>query len=185
MATSFSTPPQPLVERADTRQPDERVWDMETWERLRSAVERLRDDLFARLPPEPSLQDRMHSFLAANLHRRVTLKDLSQFVGYSEKYCSEWFLARMGEPFSGYMKRLRLERATRLLSSPGRLADIAETLGFHDQYAFSHFFKKATGVSPHLFRQGTGRAPRRPTRSTRCPSGPIRRGCPDHREERG
>jgi hypothetical protein len=40
-----------------------------------------------------------------------------------------------------------------MLQCPGRLADIAEQLGFQDQYAFSHFFKKAMGLSPKTFRQ--------------------------------
>lgn len=118
-------------------------------------------DLSARMAgPEEAealrVQDRMHRFMVENLHRGLTLKDLSRVIGYSQKYCSEWFLVHMGESFSSYVKRLRLQRATRLLGLPTRLADIAETLGFQDQYAFSHFFKKATGVSPQGFRQRTG-----------------------------
>jgi AraC-like DNA-binding protein len=122
-------------------------------------------------PPAPaafhssSFRDAMHRFLVANLHQGLTLQDLSQVIGYSEKYCSEWFFARMGESFSSYVKRLRVERATSLLSSPQRLADIAEALGFQDQYAFSHFFKKATGISPQGYRQQTGRRRCRPSPS--------------------
>jgi AraC-like DNA-binding protein len=64
----------------------------------------------------------------------------------------------MGEPFSRYLKRLRLEKAEQLLKkSPATLAQIAESIGFHDQFAFSHFFKKATGSSPTLFRERHGR----------------------------
>jgi AraC-like DNA-binding protein len=104
-------------------------------------------------PIGASLQQLMHQLLVQNLHRGLTLKELSQFIGYSEKYCSEWFVARMGRSFSRYVKELRLERATVMLQSRGRLADIAERLGFQDQYAFSHFFKKATGLSPSTFRE--------------------------------
>jgi AraC-like DNA-binding protein len=100
-----------------------------------------------------SLQHLMHRLLEDNLHRGLTLKGLSRCVGYSEKYCSEWFVARMGQSFSSYVKELRIARATKMLQSPVRLADIAEQLGFQDQYAFSHFFKKATGVSPKAFRE--------------------------------
>ncbi len=102
---------------------------------------------------ELSLTHRLHLFLVENLHQGLTLKDLSCVIGYSEKYCSEWFAVHMGESFSGYIKRLRLERAALLLDSPRRLVDIAQRLGFQDQYAFSHFFKKATGVSPQIFRE--------------------------------
>lgn len=91
--------------------------------------------------------------MAANLHQRPTLKDLAAFLGYSEKYCSEFFKAMMGEPFSQYGKRLRLEKAQRLLmEGQATLAVIAESLGFSDQFAFSHFFKRAIGYAPSQFR---------------------------------
>lgn len=117
------------------------------------AARGLPDDAVTGISRQP-LPNRMHRFIIDNLHRGVTLKDLARFTGYSEKYCSELFLAQMGESFTMYVKRLRLERATVLLHSSERLADIAARLGFQDQYAFSHFFKKATGFSPRAFRQG-------------------------------
>lgn len=134
--------------------------------------------------PALSLQERMHLFLVENLHHGLTLKDLSEFLGYSEKYCSEWFVARMGQSFSSYVKRLRVERATRLLGSSGRLADIAETLGFQDQYAFSHFFKKVTGLSPQAFRQRTSRALPSRSRPGRAHQHAIHRTCSRRREVR-
>lgn len=93
-------------------------------------------------------------YLSTNLHRGPSLKDLSNLLGHSDKYCSEIFRSLMGEPFSGCLKRLRIERAMQLLRGPdvpqGR---IAAQLGFSDQFAFSHFFKKVTGYSPTEFRK--------------------------------
>ncbi len=100
-----------------------------------------------------SLRELIHQLLVDNLHRGPTLKDLSRFIGYSEKYCSEWFVAHMGQSFSSYVKQLRVERAIDLLASQRRLAEIATAVGFQDQYAFSHFFKKATGISPQGYRE--------------------------------
>jgi AraC-like DNA-binding protein len=95
----------------------------------------------------------MGRFVADTLHGGPTLKHLSQFLGYSEKYCSDLFQIHMGESFSHYVKRLRVERGKLLLSQSTRpIAVIAESLGFSDQFAFSHFFKKATGYSPTEFR---------------------------------
>lgn len=109
-------------------------------------------------PPADDLAGRIASFVNNNLHKGLTLKDLSRFLGYSEKYCSDLFRATMGEPFSVYLKHRRVERASRLLHTTDQsLSDIAAALGFSDQFAFSHFFKRATGQSPAEFRNTRGR----------------------------
>ncbi|WP_181416583.1 helix-turn-helix transcriptional regulator [Nitrospira lenta] len=109
-------------------------------------------------PPQPSLPTRIHKFMTDNLHRGLTLKLLSQFLGYSEKYCSDLFHSTMGESFSAHLKRRRLEIASRLLETTDKgVAEIATVIGFCDQFAFSHFFKRATGQSPIQFRSERSR----------------------------
>lgn len=96
-----------------------------------------------------TLPARITAFISENLHRGMSLKVLANFLGYSEKYCSDLFVRIMGEPFSSYLRRYRIERGSTLLRTSGHtLAEIAASLGFSDQFAFSHFFKRATGHSP-------------------------------------
>ena len=100
-----------------------------------------------------SLPDQIHEFMVTHLHQGLTLKELSEFLGYSEKYCSDFFILHMGEPFSVYLKGLRLQTAKLLLRNSGQnLTQIAQAIGFQDQFSFSHFFKKAAGLSPRQFR---------------------------------
>lgn len=61
-----------------------------------------------------ALAGRISRFINENLHRGLTLKVLANFLGYSEKYCSDLFCRIMGESFSGYMRRHRVERAKSL-----------------------------------------------------------------------
>ncbi len=97
-------------------------------------------------------------YISKNLHRGLTLKVLANFLGYSEKYCSDLFHRIMGESFSGYVRQQKVERASFLLTTTGQtLAEIATALGFSDQFAFSHFFKRATGHTPIGFRTQQGR----------------------------
>jgi AraC-like DNA-binding protein len=92
-------------------------------------------------------------FIGSNLHKGLTLKILAQFLGYSEKYCSGLFQSAMGEPFSRYLRRRRANAAAVLLRTTDTpIVEIASALGFSDQFAFSHFFKRATGRSPSDFR---------------------------------
>ncbi|WHZ22174.1 MAG: hypothetical protein OJF47_001286 [Nitrospira sp.] len=96
----------------------------------------------------------LQAFLSKNLGERITLKELSRFLGYSEKYASEFFRSQMGVCFSHHLKRLRITKATGMLSDHGlSISQIAESLGFSDAFAFSHFFKRAVGCSPTEFRK--------------------------------
>ncbi len=109
-----------------------------------------------------TLRARIAGFVNENLHRGMTLKVLASFLGYSEKYCSDLFCRMMGEPFSRYLHRQRVERARALLTTTAYpLAEIASALGFSDQFAFSHFFKRATGQSPTNIRVTIARQHRR------------------------
>ena len=96
-------------------------------------------------------------FMSSNLHKGLTLKLLAQFLGYSEKYCSDLFQSTMGESFSCYLKRRRTDTASSLLATTDKsVAEIAAVLGFSDQFSFSHFFKRSTGRSPREFRADRG-----------------------------
>ncbi|MGH7255301.1 MAG: hypothetical protein ACREI3_05935, partial [Nitrospirales bacterium] len=64
-------------------------------------------------PFEEAFCDKVHRFLVTNLDRRLSLRDLAGYLGYSEKYCSQLFHTAMGLTFSRYLKHLRLERASR------------------------------------------------------------------------
>lgn len=125
--------------------------------------------------PHP-LPTRITAFISENLHRGMTLKVLANFLGYSENYCSDLFSRIMGEPFSKYLRRQRLERASTLLTTTEHtLAEIASALGFSDQFSFCHFFKRATGQLPMNFRSMSARQHREPLQNFQHdPSGPTR-----------
>ena len=97
---------------------------------------------------------RLSALLSKRSGDRLTLKELSTLLGYSEKYTSQIFRKYMGLSFSEYLKQLHLAKATKLLSDQSlTIAQIAESVGFSDAYAFSHFFKRAIGCSPSEFRK--------------------------------
>lgn len=101
-----------------------------------------------------SLAVRLSALLSKHRGNRLTLKELSTILGYSEKYASEVFRKYMGLSFSEYLKQQHLAKATQLLNEQHlTIAQIAESVGFSDAYAFSHFFKRTIGCSPSEFRK--------------------------------
>lgn len=123
----------------------------------------LTPDHYALLRSE-GLSKQITMFIGSNLHKGLTLKLLAEFLGYSEKYCSDLFQSTMGESFSGYLKRRRIDTASLLLSTTDKsVAEIAAALGFSDQFSFSHFFKRSTGRSPREFRTDRGQQRALPT----------------------
>ena len=101
------------------------------------------------------IQFRIGEFVTANLHQGVRLKRLAQFLGYSEKYCAALFHSVMGVSFSEYSRTRRIEKAKHLLLETDQpLGQIASHLGFSDQFAFSHFFKRTVGRAPLHYRNG-------------------------------
>jgi len=121
---------------------------------LRRLFEHFLEHLERQPDPREPMADQIIRYVLTHLHRGPTLKDLAAWLGYSEKYCSELVHRHLGIPFSLFRKRLRIERAKEMLAETDRpLSQIADCLGFSDAFAFSHFFKKATGVPPQQFRK--------------------------------
>ena len=103
---------------------------------------------------QDAVAERLRTFLSARVSERVTLKELSRVLGYSEKYASDVFRRYMGSSLSKHVKELRLNKATSmLLEERHTITTIAESVGFSDAFAFSHFFKRAVGCSPTEYRR--------------------------------
>ncbi len=95
-------------------------------------------------------RERIHTDLAA----RPGLKGLAESVGVHPVTLARAFRRAFGCTVGEYVRRLRIERATRQLADTDlSLAEIAVTAGFSDQSHFSNLFRQHTGVSPFRFRR--------------------------------
>jgi AraC-like DNA-binding protein len=94
------------------------------------------------------------NFMLENLTKKITLKDLSEAVGLSASYYSARFQSRTGHAPIDYFIQLKIQRACRSLdNSAGQIAEIANELGFEDQFYFSRVFRKVMGMSPSEYRK--------------------------------
>ena len=79
----------------------------------------------------------------------LTLETLAGKANVSPSYYSRMFKTLKGVSFSDYLTGLRIARAKVLLQLPAsRLREVAQSVGYNDEFYFSKMFKKVVSVSP-------------------------------------
>lgn len=100
---------------------------------------------------------KLHSLLAyidKNIRTNLSVKELSDYMGMSEKYFSSFFHLHIGLSPKQYLTKCRMAQALTLLSdSSYSLQDVATILCYADQYSFAKAFKNYYGESPGTFRK--------------------------------
>ncbi len=114
----------------------------------------LNDELVARnLVPtaKKSRDDSMQkacNYINNHLNQDFTYKDVAEYVHLSPRHFIRRFRSEMGETFTDYVLRIRMEAAMRLLDERKILPDdIGQTVGYHDAKYFQQIFKKYTGYT--------------------------------------
>lgn len=97
----------------------------------------------------------IQEYIFKNYHTDITLKYLAENVFFmNPDYLSHLFMERVGESFSSYLRRIRMEKAKELLCNEHTLiANIGELLGYHDTSLFIKTFKQYVGVTPRQYRK--------------------------------
>jgi AraC-like DNA-binding protein/mannose-6-phosphate isomerase-like protein (cupin superfamily) len=84
---------------------------------------------------------------------RLNMVELSKRANLSKRYLSQVFKQQYGKTPKAFMIQIRINQARFLLQeSTKNIQEIANILGYADQYAFSKQFKKMTGISPKFER---------------------------------
>jgi AraC-like DNA-binding protein/ligand-binding sensor protein len=97
---------------------------------------------------------RAERYIWENYTRKISLKEIAGASGLSAPYFSSVFKEEMGENLSTHLNRLRVEKASVMLSETElSLNEIAGACGFEDQSWFSKIFKIYTGLSPGKYRE--------------------------------
>src|SRR5262249_38164118 len=127
-------------------------------ETVRRHAEGLPDDQTGWLA---GLRDPYVARALALMHREVarawTVDDLGREAGLSRSALADRFIRLLGMPPIHYLARWRMQVAMqKLRSSAASLAQVAETVGYESEAAFSRAFKKAVGTAPATWRRAQG-----------------------------
>jgi len=106
--------------------------------------------------------------ILAHLDEPLRLESVARAAGFSPFHFHRIFRTHVGESVAEFVKRVRLERALKLLTPKNwttprapSLTDIALACGFASSSDFSRSFKQRYGVAPRRFNVGAFRTRRR------------------------
>ncbi len=92
--------------------------------------------------------------ITRDLTLSCTSADIAYTVGLSRSHFSTLFKKSVGESFSAFTERLKLNAACELLETTSlTLQEIGEKIGIQDGKYLSKWFKKCTGETPTDYRQ--------------------------------
>lgn len=102
-------------------------------------------------------QDRfgpIFEWLRDNIRAGIQIQDLAELMGTSRSALSKSFSRHMGYSLKELISReLTREAVKRIVLSHMKFKEIARELQFNDEYYFSRFFTRQTGLSPREYRQ--------------------------------
>ncbi|MFX3635386.1 MAG: AraC family transcriptional regulator [Candidatus Pristimantibacillus sp.] len=95
---------------------------------------------------------KIRDYMEQHYAEPLSVEQLAQLANISPKYFVDLFKRTFGQSAIDYLTDLRINRAKRyLMETNYRLREIAQLVGYSDEFYFSRKFKKEVGVSPSAF----------------------------------
>lgn len=108
----------------------------------------------ARRGKAPRFFHEIRAYIESSYSESITLGQLAKRFGISEPYLTKLFRRHEGKSFLEFLTFTRIEAAKRLLAECPcmGLREVADCVGFKDQFYFSRVFKSLVGVPPSEYR---------------------------------
>lgn len=95
-------------------------------------------------------KEEIFGFIHENFQKDISLVDLSEFLGCSEKYASILFRQITGKNFKDYLTNYRMNIANEIITSDKniKIFELASIVGYNSSNSFIRAYKKIYGNSP-------------------------------------
>ena len=90
----------------------------------------------------------LFEYVEKNIEKKIELKELADFMGYSPFYISRKFVDIYGIPITGYVRIGKLQYSIKDLLDGMKVIDVAMKYSFESHEGFSRSFKSLFGSSP-------------------------------------
>lgn len=99
--------------------------------------------------PEEYFQT-IKEYIRKHMSEPLSMQKVSADMGISQSYLSRMFRKYEDTTFSTYLTMLRMEKAKKMLAGGEKvfIREVAEQLGYKDQFYFSRIFSSYTGMCP-------------------------------------
>ena len=99
------------------------------------------------------IEESIH-YMKENIEKRLTLKDIADYTGYSASHFTALFRQATGKAPLAYFNILKMQYACDLLKNTSmQINQICHKIGFEDCYYFSRIFSKIVGLPPTKYRE--------------------------------
>lgn len=106
------------------------------------------------LASNETLVSKIQEYLQLHFREGLSLTILADEFEITPSYLSTIFHKEIGEPYSKYLLKLRMETAKALLSNPNsKVQEVALNIGFSSSKHFISVFKSYYGISPGEFKK--------------------------------
>lgn len=120
------------------------------------AFERIAEELekFQKMEAEDRKILEIKKYIKEHYQESLELTELSERFGFNYHYLSSYFSRHTREGFSGYLNKIRIEKACELLRKGNRsISEISAYIGYSDHSYFCRVFKKITGNTPSYYKR--------------------------------
>lgn len=101
-----------------------------------------------------SVIDTIVEWINENLHRKLSIEEISIHSGYSKWHIQRLFFHYKGENLASYIRRRKMELAVmQLTHTDACIYDVALACGYDSQQTFTRVFSRTFGLSPGAWRK--------------------------------
>lgn len=126
--------------------------------RIKNLLVSINNPVNSTIKPKESpekLVELITDYIVSHLTENNSILSICTRFGISQPYLSKIFKKCLNTTYNDYLTNIKIAQAKELLARQDEylIGEIAELVGFSDQFYFSKVFKGATGMTPREYRQ--------------------------------